>query len=57
MISHPAACCPVANVLYWKLVAVAAKFKKGMKPFGDARLEYKTHIAKCPVCREGLDED
>ena len=53
--SHPTANCPVATVLYFKWVEVAAKFKKGMKPFGDARLEYKGHIAKCTVCREGLD--
>ena len=56
MISHPTANCPVATALYFKRVEVAARFKKGMKPFGNARLEYKGHIAECPVCREGLDE-
>ena len=53
--SHPTANCPVATVLYFKWVEVAAKFKKGTKPFGDAKLEYKRHIAKCELCQKGLN--
>ena len=55
VISHPTANCPVATVLYFKWVEVAAKFKKGTKPYEGILLDYKLHIAKCPVCREGLD--
>ena len=55
MISHPIANCPVATSLYFKWVGVAVKFKKGRKPYEKACLEYKWHIAECPVCREGLD--
>ena len=55
MISHPTANCPVATVLYFKWVGVAAKFKKGRKPYESACLEYKGHIAKCKVCQKGLN--
>ena len=51
---YPAANCPVETVLYLKWVDVATRFKKGHKPYESARLEYKGHIADCPVCREGL---
>ena len=56
-ISHPTARCPVATSLYFKWVAVAARFKKGRKPYESACLEYKWHVAKCAVCREGRDEN
>ena len=55
MISHPIANCEKAWELYYEWVPIAALFKKGRKQYESACLRYKWHIAKCPVCREGLD--
>ncbi len=53
--SHPTASCPIASALYFKWTNLTKQFKKGSEQYETACLKYKWHLAKCAVCREGLD--
>ncbi len=53
---HPTtARCPEAIGKYYAWNFVSKSFKKGSKQYETACLRYKWHLAKCAVCREGLD--